>query len=447
MSALMCSFLLFQRKLSDSLVDNKTQARAMEQSRVPLQTNNAEQKRAMNTTPIITLLRRNKTDTVKQTEPLVHVVTGATSRGGNETLAPELEPQAAMDGLQTNKTDTRVTTDENNNTKSSSPKVLYTVFCGRKNRLMLQEPYWAEMHRLGAIEEVHLWNYTSANKYQQENLEYLRHVENKYSFVTIMEPSDVEMPETYWFDKNHSLANALENFGNGRARFRWPAERWYAEYYRYYSVNPYDGVIIKADDDIVYVNSTMVKPYAEYLWNHKDIFLLSASVVNQGLCAHYQQKHGAIPKELMDLPLPGNGMGDLHDNTTHALMLHRYFLESEENRGKFFITEPEYYPFSYTINVNFIAIRGQDFYKTFELIQDMLKEQNRYYDEGAITWQGIRTRKYVEGIYLPLVVAHATFGVQRAILQDVLSAYVEYGKTECKDLYGDLLNDWVPQED
>jgi hypothetical protein len=60
-------------------------------------------------------------------------------------------------------------------------------------------------------------------------------------------------------------------------------------------------------------------------WNHADIFLLSASVINQGLCAHYQQVHGAIPNKLMDLPMPGNGMGDLHDDAKNALKLHLYF--------------------------------------------------------------------------------------------------------------------------
>jgi len=140
-------------------------------------------------------------------------------------------------------------------------------------------------------------------------------------------------------------------------------------------------------------------------------------------------------------------MGELHDNATEALMLHRYFLESEQNRRKFYITEPEYYRFGFTINVNFIAIRGEEFYKTFELIQEMLKEQDRYYDEGAITWEAIRKRNYTEGIYMPLVVAHATFGYQSKVIQDVLAAYVEYGKKERADLYGDILNDWTPQLD
>ncbi len=82
------------------------------------------------------------------------------------------------------------------------------------------------------------------------------------------------------------------------------------------------------------------------------------SIINQGLCAHYQQVHGAIPKNLMDLPMPGNGMGDLHDNATNALKLHLYFLKHAS-----------------TINVNFIAIWGRDFHTTFQLIQEMLHEE------------------------------------------------------------------------
>ena len=323
-----------------------------------------------------------------------------------------------------------------------SPKVLYTVFAGRKNRMMLQAPYWKEMIRLGAIHEVHLWNFTSRNSH--EDVAYLQHLEKKYSFVTIMEPSTVPMEETYEHDMNTTFrCCALEHDSHGRATFDWPGRRIYSEYYKYYAVNKYDGVIIKADDDIVWINETMVKPFAEYIWNHRDIFLLSASVLNQGLCAHYQQKHGAIPKEYLDLPLPDNGMGALHNNATQALMLHRYFLESEENRRKFFITEPEFYSFDYTINVNFFALRGEDFPKAYDLIVQMLYEQKRYYDEGAITWEAIK-KGYKEGIYMPLVVSHATFGVQVSVLRDVLTAYVEYGRKERAEFYDGILDDWVP---
>lgn len=163
-------------------------------------------------------------------------------------------------------------------THQESPKVLYTVFAGRKDRLLLQEPYWREMIRIKAIHEIHLWNFTD----NEGDLEYMRHVAKKYSsFLKIMEPSNVPLPETYWFDKNNSLGYAKAVLGRGRARLDWPARRVYTEYYKYYSDNPYDGVIIKADDDIVWINTTQVKPFAEYIWNHRDIFLLSASLCRQ----------------------------------------------------------------------------------------------------------------------------------------------------------------------
>ena len=230
--------------------------------------------------------------------------------------------------------------------------------------------------------------------------------------------------------------------------------RGYTEYFQHYATTKSingdkaheDDIIIKGDDDVVWINSTMVRPFAEYLMNRTDIFLLSASVVNQGLCAYYQQKHGAIPEWVVGekLPLPGNGMGDMHDNSTQALALHRYFLSSEEARQKFFITDPPFYPYDFTINVNFVALRRRDFPEIVEVMNEKLVEEDRYYDEGAITWDMIKKRKKLQGIYMPLVVSHATFGAQNDKTSAVLSEYATYGKRERASFYGNILDDWRP---
>jgi hypothetical protein len=36
---------------------------------------------------------------------------------------------------------------------------------------------------------------------------------------------------------------------------------------------------------------------------------------------------------------------------------------------------------------------------------------------------------------------------KKKVARKVLDAYVHYGKTERADLYGDILNDWSPQEE
>mmetsp|Transcript_4582 Transcript_4582/g.6607 ORF Transcript_4582/g.6607 Transcript_4582/m.6607 type:complete len:418 (-) Transcript_4582:172-1425(-) len=316
------------------------------------------------------------------------------------------------------------------------PKVLYTVFAGRKNRLLLQEPYWLEMYELGVIDEVHIWNYTN----HRENSNYIRHVADKYSaFLSIKQPSSVAMEETLYFDKNHTFQDAIKHDNKGRAVFYWPGRRGYSEYYKYYTDNPYDGVIIKADDDTVFVNSTMVPSYASYLWNHKEIFLLSASVVNQGLCAHYQQKHNAIPESYEIFPFANNGMGDLQTNATQAFRLHSYFLSSEENRKRFFIRDPAFYEFKFTINVNFVAIRGEDMYITWDMILKKLKLEKRYYDEGAITWDAIRFAGMRMGIYMPMVVAHATYSHQLKLERQILSLWTNWAKKEKADFYKGIL--------
>jgi hypothetical protein len=51
--------------------------------------------------------------------------------------------------------DTSTLQNDKKNATKKSPHVLYTVCAGRKNRMLLQEPYWAEMHRLGQIDQVH----------------------------------------------------------------------------------------------------------------------------------------------------------------------------------------------------------------------------------------------------------------------------------------------------
>lgn len=56
--------------------------------------------------------------------------------------------------------------------------------------------YWRELKRIGAIDQVHLWNYTDVPR----DLEYIRRVAKKYSsFLKIMEPEEVPLPETALF--------------------------------------------------------------------------------------------------------------------------------------------------------------------------------------------------------------------------------------------------------
>jgi hypothetical protein len=93
------------------------------------------------------------------------------------------------------------------------PQIIYTIFAGRRNRMKIQEPYWKEMVRIGAIDAVHAWDFVlgTDDKSHLHDLErkydkrYLHDLERKYDFFHVLRPQDVPMPDFYWFDHNHSL--------------------------------------------------------------------------------------------------------------------------------------------------------------------------------------------------------------------------------------------------
>jgi hypothetical protein len=69
-----------------------------------------------------------------------------------KTNENELVPIASKEQIRATPNHHHDTSTLQNNKKNAtkkSPPVLYTVFAGRKNRMLLQEPYLAEMHRLG----------------------------------------------------------------------------------------------------------------------------------------------------------------------------------------------------------------------------------------------------------------------------------------------------------
>lgn len=81
--------------------------------------------------------------------------------------------------------------------------------------------------------------------------------------------------------------------------------------------------------------------------------------------------------------------------------------------------------------------------ESWELIQEKLRSEEKYYDEGAITRDAVRKNKR-EGIYMPLVVAHASFSHQYKLHHEILSMWADWAKKERSAIYGDLLDEWVP---
>ncbi|MFI6999096.1 hypothetical protein [Nocardia sp. NPDC050175] len=135
----------------------------------------------------------------------------------------------------------------------------------------------------------------------------------------------------------------------------------WAEFYRFYSVRAEyyaDAVFLKCDDDVVYLQLDQLAEFIRFRRQEPNFFLVSANVVNNGVCAYYQQQSGAIPHDLMRLELPAQGFGGtLWASGTLASILHHHFLDDQR---PFEEVPRAPIPWQDRLSINFISWLGTD---------------------------------------------------------------------------------------
>jgi len=188
-----------------------------------------------------------------------------------------------------------------------------------------------------------------------------------------------------------------------------PSALFYNRAYQYYVANAaiyQNDVILKCDDDIVYFDLERLADFVAFRRHNPQYFLISANVVNNGVCAHFQQAMGAIPHDAMECELPARGMcGSLWEDGEKADALHRLFLKTPDS-FRADLTPPILW--NERISINFIALLGSDLVHIPDVSPD---------DEHDLCY-GVRKRARKQNcIYPPFVAAHLSFWKQDAKMQ------------------------------
>ena len=206
-----------------------------------------------------------------------------------------------------------------------------------------------------------------------------------------------------------------------------PNAMFYTRAYQYYTANHADyrdDVFLKCDDDIVYFDLDRLAEFIAFRKAHHEYFLVSANVINNGVCAHYQQKAGAIPPALMECELPPGGLcGSLWSEGEKAESLHKLFLQ---NPKPFHATASQIV-WTERISINFVAFLGEDLIHIPDLMQD---------DEHDLCY-GVRKRaKKQNCIYPQFVAAHLSFWKQDAGMNiaEILRGYRALATAELERL-------------
>jgi hypothetical protein len=204
-------------------------------------------------------------------------------------------------------------------------------------------------------------------------------------------------------------------------------QKSWKNYYNYYNNSSFtNDIILKSDDDIVFIDLLKLPKFLEFVKNN-DYDLVYANTINNGVAAYYQQnKYNLIPKNLMDLEYPDNGLsGSLWESGQKAEKLHNYFIDNSEK-----FLNLDYNQSSIEIktrySINFFAYKGKNWHKISNAYTD---------DEYNLTVKYVSEKKFKNVLYFDFYVAHLSFfkqvetGINLDNLIDKYSKFYEKIKT------------------
>jgi hypothetical protein len=200
-------------------------------------------------------------------------------------------------------------------------QVIFTIFAGRKRYMEILIKYLYKLLDQELIDELHLWDFT----WEIEDAEYIK-----------------------------TLA-----FNNKKIKL-FPVfnKKSWQEYYDYYTPSRYpnpDTVIIKADDDIVYMDISKFKDFIDARRQNKNALFLSPFIVNNTLCTCILHEAGFIQNLDKTISMTSVDSG---------IFIHNEFLKDPELFIKNLQLFPEIVPMlldiPWTFNINFIAILAKD---------------------------------------------------------------------------------------
>jgi hypothetical protein len=218
--------------------------------------------------------------------------------------------------------------------------VKFCVFLGRKKNMVILHSYIQLALDYNIINEYHMYNFS-------RNLDDHDFIYSEFNRLSNIYNSRI-------FIHNHYESKELLN--KPRIRTDW------GPFYKKISEDSgKNDIIIKCDDDILFIDIYSLKNAIEDRINDKISFLIHSNCINNGVCAYYQQDIFSKIKEQLNNYPKGGILGILFDKPEIAYAMHNQFcsdiLVTFDNLNKYVIDDIY---INTRISINFILIRGED---------------------------------------------------------------------------------------
>jgi hypothetical protein len=266
----------------------------------------------------------------------------------------------------------------------------FCVFLGREKNIKILHKYIELSLKENIIDEYHMFNFS---RNMEDNL-YIKHEFNRLLSI---------------FPNRVFLYNDNDNKNKTQENIQYQKVDWSPFYSKFSNeLNDENSVIIKCDDDILFIDIYALKDAIKDRWNDKKSFLIHSNCINNGVCAYYlKDKFQKISHKISAFP-KGGLLGILFEKPEFAYAMHSEFtnelLDDLNNLNKYIIDDVY---FTTRISINFILIHGQDIKHLINV-----KTDDEYELSSKIPERLLRPNK-IKG---DLITSHYSYKLQDRIL-------------------------------
>ena len=287
----------------------------------------------------------------------------------------------------------------NHNQKNNkSIQVKFCVFAGRQKNMTVLHKYIIELLRLKIIHEYHIFDFS-------------RKIEDKHFLFESYKNFNKEFNNQI-FIHNHKNNITINN----HHQYDW------SPFYKTISKKKFynDSVIIKCDDDILFIDIPGLKNAIQERIHDKKSFIIHSNCINNNICTYFHKnKFENIQEKLNHYP-KGGILGPCFENPFLAAHMHNQFTNNLINDisslNKYFIDNTY---INHRISINFILLNGEDckYFKHTSFNDEY--ELSSYYPEKLV-----RPNKIIGNF----ITSHFSYSLQDKLLNKNKSLNFLYDK-------------------
>lgn len=281
-------------------------------------------------------------------------------------------------------------------------KVKFCVFAGRSKNIIILHSYIEEALSKNIIDEYHIFNF-SRNK-DDDNF-----LKNQHNILILKYPDRI-------FIHNNPFYIYM--------KIDW------SPFYKYISsTSDSDDIIIKCDDDILFIDIDSL----EYVINERRLdtvsFLIHSNCINNGVCAYYQKDLFPKMKDILEIYPTGGILGILFENPLIPAVIHTQFtndlIDDINSINKYYIDDVY---ITSRISINFIFIRGSD----CKYLKD-INIDDEYKLSSFIPEKLLKPNRIIGNF----ITSHYSYSIQDYFIEKRKDIYLNYLKI--KQLYKDRI--------